>query len=384
MAEARTPLLPRVEPTLPTRFYLDPDHYRRELEAFWYRHWLCVGRDEDLPRPRDYRLYRVGDQSILVARDLGGRLRAFHNTCRHRGSALCAEASGRLAGASIVCPYHGWTYSLEGALLGAPHQILSPDFRKQDYPLYPVAVEAWAGFVFVNLLGDGAPPLSGALGTIPDELAHWPLSELRIGHRVVREIRCNWKVFWENFSECFHCPGVHPELSRLVPAYGRGLLDAADDPRGAAAPGLAPGAVTWTLDGASRLPAFGGLDAEERRRGQTFGVLPPSAFVVAHVDYVRLCRMLPRGPEAIELAMDWLFSGSVLASDGFDRDHAVALGERVMQQDALACERNQQGLHCARHARGVLVPQEYGVLDFHRWVRQGLRHRGGDGGGSGA
>jgi Rieske 2Fe-2S family protein len=376
MAGDKTPLLPGVEPGLPARYYLDPDHYRRELEAFWYRGWLCVGRDEDLPRPRDYRLLRVGDQSILIARDLAGRLRAFHNTCRHRGSALCSEPSGRLAGASIICPYHGWTYSLAGELLGTPNQISPPDFRKQDYALYRVAVDAWAGFVFVNLLGDDAPPLAAALRSIPDDLAHWPLAELRVGHRVARELRCNWKIFWENFSECFHCPGVHPELSHLVPAYGRGLMEASDDPRGTTPPGLVEGAVTWTLDGKRRLPAFEGLDAEERRRGHTFGVLPPSMFVVAHVDYVRLVRMLPRGPETMELAMDWLFSSAALARDDFDREHAVALGERVMEQDARACERNQEGLHCARHERGVLVPQEYGVLQFQRWIRQGLGDAG--------
>jgi len=372
MGSTKSDLLTRLEAGLPTRCYLDAGHYERELEAFWYRHWLGVGREEDLPRPRDYRLLRVGDQSILLLRDLGGRLRAFHNTCRHRGSALCGGPDGRLPGAAIVCPYHGWTYSLEGELLATPHQIASPELRRSDHRLYRVAVDTWEGFVFVNLLGDDAPPLATFLGTLPQELAHWPLARLRIGHRARRELACNWKIFWENFSECFHCPGVHPELSRLVPAYGRGLLAADDDPRGATAAGLAEGAVTWTLDGKSHLPAFEGLDPEERRRGQTFGVLRPSMFVVAHVDYVRLVRMLPRGPERMELAMDWLFAPEVLADADFDPRHAVALGERVLEQDALACERNQQGLHCLRHERGVLVPQEYAVLEFQDWIRRGL------------
>ena len=105
-------------------------------------------------------------------------------------------------------------------------------------------------------------------------------------------------------------------------------------------------------------------------------MLPPSAFIVAHVDYVRLARMLPRAPEAMELAMEWLFPPEVLARDDFDREHAVALGERVMEQDARASERNQEGLHCARHERGVLVPQEYGVLHFQRWIRKGLGEGG--------
>jgi Rieske 2Fe-2S family protein len=345
MAEPQSSLLRRVEPGLPTSFYVDPD---------------------------DYRVVRIGDQAVLVLRDLEGRLQAFHNTCRHRGSALCTEARGRLPGAAIICPYHGWTYSLQGELRGARHQLSDPTFPRQDHSLYPVAVDAWAGFVFVNLEGGAAPPLAEALGEAPAELANWPLAELRVGHRVDREIACNWKVFWENFSECFHCPGVHPELSRLVPAYGRGLLAAEDDPQGVTPAGLAEGAVTWTLDGSSRLPAFEGLDAAERRRGQSFGVLPPSFFAVAHVDYVRFARMRPLGPERMQLCMEWLFHPEVLER-GFDREHAVSLGERVMEQDARACEWNQEGLHCAPHRQGVLVPQEYGVLEFHDWIRKGLR-----------
>ena len=374
MAEPETPLLRRVEPGLPTRFYLDPEHYQRELEAFWYRHWLCVGRAEEWA-PRDYRVIRIGDQALLLTRDLEGRLQAFHNTCRHRGSALCREARGRFPGAGIVCPYHGWTYSLQGELRGARHQLPTPDFRREDHSLYRVAVDTWGGFVFVNLLGSEAPPLAEALAEPRAGLAHWPLERLRAGHRVAREIACNWKVFWENFSECFHCPGVHPELVRIVPAYARGLQGPDEDPEGATPAGLAAGAVTWTLDGTSRLPAFDGLEPEERRRGQTFGVLPPSLFVVAHVDYVRFARMRPLGAERMELCMEWLFDPAVLAGD-FDREHAVALGERVMEQDARACEWNQEGLHCAPHRHGVLVPQEYGVLAFHDWIRKGLAMMG--------
>jgi Rieske 2Fe-2S family protein len=363
-------------PTLPSRWYFDPEHHRRELEAIWYRSWLCVGRAEEVARPREFRVASIGDQSVLWLRDLSGALRAFHNTCRHRGSRLACEEAGRLPGASIVCPYHGWTYSLEGAWLGAKHQLPCPAFRAEDHSLYPVAVDTWGGFVFVHLEGEAAPPLAPALGEAPGELARWPLESLRVGLREATRIACNWKVFWENFSECFHCPGVHPELSRLVPVYGRGLLAASDDPRagaGDAAPGpLAPGAVTWTLDGRSDLPPLPGLGEAERARGQTFGVLHPSAFVVAHVDYARSVRVRPQGPEETELVVEWLFSPEALARPDFDLARMSALGRLVVAQDARACERNQQGLRCLRHEQGVLLPQEYGVQAFQRWVRERL------------
>ena len=372
--DAERRLLDRVEPGLPSAWYHDAGHYRRELDALWLRGWLYAGRADELG-PRDYRVIGIGDQSVLLVRDPAGGLRAFHNVCRHRGSELCPGPAGRLRGPAIVCPYHGWTYSLEGALLGTPHQLPGGGFRREDHSLYRVAVDTWAGFAFVNPGGEAAPPLADALGTAPADLASWPLAELRVGATTTRSVACNWKVFWENFSECFHCPGVHPELSRLVPAYGKGLLDEGDDPTAPPAglrSGLAAGAVTWTRDGQSRLPPFPGLSRAEREAGQTFGVLRPGFFVVAHVDYARAVRVLPLGPEQTQLHVEWLFDPAALASPEFDLEHATALGRLVVEQDASICERNQRGLRSRRHAHGVLVPQEYGVFDFHQWLRRGL------------
>jgi len=370
------------EPTLPSQWYIDPAHHRRELASIWYRRWLCVGREDELPAPRDFAVAGIGDQSVLLVRDQDGGLRAFHNTCRHRGSRLCDEERGRLRGAAIVCPYHGWTYGLDGSLRGARYQIESPAFRREEHSLHPVAVDCWGGFLFVNLQGEAAPPLLSELGEAPGALGAWPLASLRVGHREVLELACNWKVFWENFSECFHCPGVHPELSRLVPIYGRGLLDPADEgappsEKEAERPGpLAPGAVTWTLDGRSELPPLPGLGEAERRRGQVFGVSWPSTFVVAHVDYVRSVRLRPIGPERTELVVEWLFDPALLARGDLDLERIVALGRLVVEQDSRACERNQQGLHSLAHRQGVLVPQEYGVFAFQQWVREQLGETG--------
>jgi len=372
-------LLPRVEPTLPASDYLDPDHHRHELEAIWYRSWVCVARSEELARDRDFLVSQIGDQRVLVCREGEDRLHAFLNTCRHRGAELCSEPKGRLRGRSIVCPYHGWTYALSGELLGARHQLAQEEFRKEDYPLHRVAVGEWAGFVYVNLLAEDAPPLADAVGEGAAKLAKWPLSNLRIGERLVSEVACNWKIFWENFSECFHCPGVHPELCELVPTYARALIDAADDPDPAApsshgAP-LAPGAETWTLDGASQLPPLPGLGPDELAAGQTFAVQLPTMFVIAHRDYVRSVRVSPLGVDRTELVVDWLFDPEALARPDFDLARCVELGRRVVEQDARVCERNQRGLRSMRFEHGVLVAQEYGVHEFQSWVREAMRTR---------
>jgi Rieske 2Fe-2S family protein len=378
--EKPSPALQRLERTLPRRYYVDPEHYRRELEAFWLGSWLYACRAAEL-EPRDFRVIEVGDQSVIVTRTRERRLAAFHNVCRHRGALLCEGRQGRFAGDAIVCPYHGWTYSLDGSLVGARHQLPAADFRRQDFPLHRVAIAEWGGCVFVNLAGDGAPALDAALAGVRATLAHWPLAQLAVAERREWTVACNWKVYWENFSECFHCPGVHPELCRLVPIYGRGLQApeeaAGQDGQPELPPaGLAAGAVTWSPDGRALGPAFPGLDDDERRRGHTFAVARPGWFAVAHADYVRLVRVLPRGPEATLLTAEWLFPPEVIAAPGFDRERAAAFGTRVMEQDARICELHQRGLRQQRFDTGVLVPQEYGVHDFQSWVRQGLGEPG--------
>lgn len=384
MDRAERLTLSDIQPSLPTRMYLDPDHYARELRAIWYASWVYLCRAEDLAHERDFRVIEVGSQSILVTRDSDMRLHAFHNTCRHRGSVLCTEEAGRFRGPSIVCPYHQWTYTLDGRLRGTPNRLESPDFRNDDYPLYRVALEERAGFVFVHL-GADPPPLEEAFvplpGSEPEPLTNWRLEELRVGYRTQILVECNWKIFWENYNECLHCPNVHPELAQIVPTYGKGLLsehelgaDQIQDERDSTEfePRLAEGAVTWTVDGRSQLPTLPGLSQEEKTRGQTYWTLEPGFYVVAHRDYARCARILPRGTELTEIQMEWLFLPSVLAREDFDLDHATALGQLVVEQDARACELNQRGLRALPHEHGVLVKQEYWVQQFQQWVLKRL------------
>jgi Rieske 2Fe-2S family protein len=372
--------LERVEEGLPSYYYYDPAHYQRELEAIWYEHWIYLCRSEELPEPRDFKVAQVGDESIVLTRNLSGELRAFYNTCRHRGSVLCTEERGRFKGKSIVCPYHRWTYSLDGDLVNTPYRLPTEDFRLRDYSLYPVGVAEWAGFVFVHLTPQDAPDFREVLGDSADLLANWKIQDLRVGHRTSATVECNWKIFCENFGECLHCPDLHPELSQLVPIYKQGLVSERELPGPEPPPAgesrretpLREGAVTWTLDGQTKLPYLEGLSAEEQVRGQTFATVEPNFFVVAHVDYVRVTRLIPVGPEQVELSMEWLFPPSTLKCDDFDREHATALGVAVSAQDSQACELNQRGLRSRAHSQGVLVRQEYWVYRFQSWVRECL------------
>ena len=192
-------------------------------------------------------------------------------------------------------------------------------------------------------------------------------------------MNCNWKIFWENFNECLHCPGVHKDLSQLVPIYGRGLMGRHDDPEWARhadndAPefsgGLRAGAETWSRDGQAHGPVFPGLTPAERAAGQTYATSLPSMFIVGHVDYVRTVRLVPLGPEQTELTAEWLFpAAGDGGAAGRHRQH-----RRLRQAGAGGGRgglRSQPaGLHSLRHKAGVLMPEEYDLHRFHHWVRE--------------
>jgi len=371
-------MLKRIHPTLPSLWYHDPGHYRRELKSIWWNSWLCVARVSEWSATGSYQVIRIGSQQILITRSANGELHAFHNTCRHRGSLLCDAAAGRFKGKHIVCPYHAWTYSLEGELLRTPRKAETADFHPGSFPLYRVALRVWAGFVFVNLAPEPAFPFEAELGEERDILSNWPMDELALAHREIHTLNCNWKIFWENFLECYHCPKIHPELCRLVPIYGQGVVSPADLPaghpmRGAGdRPRLAGDAVTWSANGQTTLPWFPGLNPTEKTSGMTFCNVLPSVFIVAHVDYVRSVHVQPLGPEQTRLTVNWLVLPDVLDSGKLDIQALISFGNQVVTEDARVCELNQRGLHSLAHEHGILAPQEYDVLAFDNWVRSRL------------
>ena len=369
MNRDRAPLT-RVEPGLPASWYRDPAHYQRELEAFWYARWIAVAREEEIPAAGDWRLVRLGTQSLILLRDETGGLRAFHNTCRHRGSVLCAEEKGRFARRRIVCPYHAWTYDLAGQLVATPRRMETPDFRREDYPLFEVGAGRWGGFVFVNLARNPAP-LSASIGDRDERYARYRFSELRTGKRIVLDVNANWKLLAENFSECFHCPPVHPEFCRIVTAYQEaGAWGLRGQPE--SRPEYAPGARTLTLDGSARLPAFRGLNEEERKRLYAADMVLPNLFLNVQPDYVNAQLMFPTGPQTVRMVYDWLFEPQHLPLPEADLQHYVALWDITNRQDARNCEWQQQGLQSREFRHGIYVAQEFDAHRFAQWVRQGL------------
>lgn len=378
MTEHRPPTSPRLDhcpETLPARAYHDPDWFAREQHTIWARNWVAAGRVDDMA-PGTMRTVTVGAASLVLCRSPDGALSAFHNVCRHRGAELCPEGTHAL-GRLLSCRYHAWSYAAaDGRLVATGHACPTADFRKEDHGLLPVSVKVWNGFVLLNLSRDPGP-LRPDVGL--GYLDNWPMDALKTGHRITRDLACNWKVFWENYNECLHCPGIHPELCDLVPVYGRGIMAANEAPGWTpASPPEAPlraGAASWTATGRPCGPKFPGLTAEERQSGFNFLTLYPTMYVVAHVDHVRAVRLEPLGPETTRLTAEWYFSADTLAQPGFDAAEVAAFATLVIDQDGAAAEMNQRGLRSPAYERGRLMPEEYAIRDFHAWVLNEMEDR---------
>ena len=181
-----------------------------EQREWFGRSWLCVGRAEDVNAAGSYMLASVPHESAIVMRDRAGQLHALSNVCRHRGSTILDAPSGHAV--RLQCPYHAWVYDLDGSLLRAPHTDEILDFETADFGLHRLPLETWQGFIFVNF-DVTAAPLADHLADLPARVERHQPAALRHARRIDYEVRANWKVIAENYSECYHCPGVHPQLA---------------------------------------------------------------------------------------------------------------------------------------------------------------------------
>jgi Rieske 2Fe-2S family protein len=367
-----------LEPTLPSNWYYDEAIYRRERERIFYREWFCAGREEELPAPGDHRVIDIAGESIIVVRNRDAALRAFYNVCRHRGARLCrsddaptpgmAVRGGVIAGRSIICPYHQWSYDLDGHLIAAPHMSSLPGFDKTSINLYPVEVACWGGFIFLHLTPAEARPLSEQLGPIPARIERYPLRQLRIGKTLQYEVAANWKVICENYNECYHCGGVHPELCAVVPAFREAGGGALDWSRGIP---HRDGAYTFTYSGQTTRRAFPDLDADERTRHKG-EVLYPNLFISLACDHAAVFILQPRGPERTDITCHFLFEPHEMTQSNFDPSDAVEFWDITNRQDWSICETVQRGMHSRVHTHGYYAPMEDFSLDIRRYVGERL------------
>jgi Rieske 2Fe-2S family protein len=363
------PALPANAFTLPARYYTDAALFEKERERFFRQMWVCVGRLEEVPAPGAYITRPVTGENILIVRQKDTaaglpEIRAFYNVCRHRGTAVCTEHRGQLSG-SIQCPYHSWTYAYDGALIGAPHMDGTPHFRKEDFPLNAVRAGVWDGYLFVSLAKTG-PTLEQQLADLPTKFRPWRQGDLKVGARIEYDIAANWKLIIQNFSECLHCPNLHPVLNRLShymsgeneplrPTYMGGRMD------------LSPGVDTMSMDGTcprDPLPSIGG---EERRRVYYYAIFP-NLLLSAHPDYVMAHTLWPLAPDRTRLVCEWHFHPDEMGKPGFSTQDVTDFWDMTNKQDWFVCQLAQQGISSRGYTPGPYSNREELLYAFDRFV----------------
>jgi glycine betaine catabolism A len=342
---------------LPRDAYTSPRVLAFEQERFFAGSWTCVGREGDLEGTGAQRAMRVGGAGVLLVRATDGRVRAFANTCRHRGHELLGVGE-QTTRRTVLCPYHAWTYDLDGALRVAPGFRDHGDFRSADHGLVELPLDSWHGFLFVNGSGD-APPFAEHVGALDELVAPYRLERLVPLATHEYDLACNWKVVLENYHECYHCPLIHPELCQVSPpasgdnfeldgAWVGGTMDLKDH------------AVTMSLDGHSDGVPIPGLDTGRLRTVAYLGLFP-NLLLSLHPDYVMTHLVEPLGPALSHVVCSWYFPPEATERPGFDPSYAVEFWDRTNRQDWAACESVQRGMASPHFQPGPLAPAEDAV-----------------------
>ena len=357
-------VMPQGATTLPAAYYVDAEYFSREMEALFGRMWICAGRAEQVERPGQFFVREVLGESLIVTRAASGRVHAFYNVCRHRGTRLCTEQQGTFAG-SIQCPYHAWTYDLEGMLIGAPHMEEVPHFRKVDYPLHQVHADVWDGHLFLNLSADPQPLLT-QLADLPAKFTPWRMDELRLAHRIVYDVRANWKLLIQNYNECLHCPNLHPALNKLShylsgeneplrPTYMGGRMD------------LRPGVATLSMDGTCPRAFLPGLSEEDIRRVYYYAIFP-NMLLSLHPDYMLVHTLWPIAPDRTINICEWHVHPEALASRAPGVSDAVDFWDLTNRQDWHVCELSQAGISSRAYTPGPYSNREDLLHAFDRMI----------------
>ena len=376
---------------LPGVLYHDAALYEREIQRIFFRSWLYVGHQSQIPRRGDYLLFEIAGESVIVVRqDEGeGQIGALLNVCRHRGSKLCDTATGHEA--RFVCRYHGWTYGLDGSLRGAGQ--MPEGFDRSQHSLRRVQCRVFAGLVFINFAADAAPfeLLSDDMAA---PLAPYGLERTRVAHRQSYPITSNWKLAVENYCECYHCGPAHPEYSvghgRAIPKrewdhlmheilarapqvgltqhhIRRMWLDAGafGVDRSFERYPLLRGHQSGSRDGARLAPFLGSITGFDG--GATDFQLGPTTFGLAYCDHVVLYRFTPRGLRDTDCEITWLVNESAVEGRDYDREQLIWLWHVTTLADKAIIERNQAGVDSRFYEPGPLSPMEDFANHYLRW-----------------
>ncbi len=358
--------------TLPGRYYTDEGIFRGEMERFFCQSWICAGRATAIPEIGHYFLRDVAGESIIVVRVSAEAVRAYFNVCRHRGTRLCIAEQGRVSG-RFQCQYHGWTYGLDGTLLGAPHMNV-PGFARQDYPLHQVAAELWDGHIFLHV----DPPsksLAKQLSNLPEKFRNWRMDELQLYRRVTYDVKANWKLLIQNYSECLHCPLLHPTLNRLTEYLGADNEPPAETYIGGSM-GFRGGAESMSLSG-RRVADYLPLLTDEERAKVCYYASYPNLLLSLHPDYMMTHTLWPKAVNRTQIICEWHFHPLELERPDFDGGDAVEFWDRTNREDWHIVEMSQAGIQSRAYSPGPYSERESLLHAFDNFILQREREQRG-------
>ena len=362
----------------PAELYTSPDVLAFEREALFAHEWLCAGRLERIPNPGDWFTVTICDEPIIIARDKAGEVHAMSAVCQHRAMQVC---DGQGNDSKFTCPYHHWSYALDGRLLGAPAMERTEDFNKADFGLPKLAVEVWQGFVFVNLDVD-AEPLTPTLRRYEPFIANYDLANAVCpGTFTLPNRPWNWKVMFENFNDGYHANRLHQFVQDFCPSNMSEFPVPWEDDSNVI---FRVGGYTH-LDGGfnathhSIMPVYPNLTEEERSRS-TFALVPPTLCLGTAPDQAFFFLVRPTGPETADIEIGYIFHPSALEDPLFEHKLKLAdVGVQVfVEQDTDATTKVQRGLRSRYAPRGRYSWQEESHVQFNRWLAKRYRRHADD------
>ena len=343
---------------MPQKYFVSPGIFAKEQAEIFAKQWLLVGHQSQIPKPGDYFVAPVADESLIIVRDQGSTIRGFYNVCRHRGTRLKEDACGHAS--AIQCPYHAWTYRLDGRLIGAPHMGEVPGFDKADYSLRAVNLGIWEGFIFVNLADEeaaandsGYKSLEEWFAPLNGKFSHWNISILQLAKRIDYDVQANWKLMFENYSECYHCPGVHPQLQKVSP-YDSAENDLREGPFLGGFMKINPG-KSLTMSGNACAAFVGKI---ENLQQVFYYSIFPNMLLSLHPEYVIVHQLWPQSPKRTLIVCDWLFHPDAFNRSDFKPDDAIEFWDMTNKQDWHVCELSHQGITSRAYEPGPYSSRE--------------------------
>jgi choline monooxygenase len=352
--------------TMPAFTYTSPEFYQREVERIWRKTWNFIGSADQIRNNGDYFTLNFAGVPTIVLRDHDGKIRAFANTCRHRGSELL-EGKGNCK--LIVCPYHSWTYDLNGNLRGTPEMDKTLNFNKTDYGLTPISIDTWGNFLFINF--DKNPePLKKHLGDLPEKLAPYRLENMALVRRKAFEMDCNWKLFVENAKESYHIGTVHrATINQYASAKAAGYW--VEKATGDYVVTFAQHEGSMALlKGAKGFPTIESLEGRREAGGTYAPLIYPSTYLACTIDCAWYLEMHP-----ISASKTYMVHGALFPRDRLDRPDFEEVAKNyyhrwdvTIEEDILASVRQQRGLETPFAPSGRFSHREPLVHEIDNWI----------------